>query len=90
MELISLVLCFLAVQFQLVYQVLHPIHLKSFCTLPYEVDYEASDLGGMILSNQLSYDQLAGEQHCATLDKGYLVSLHALLDIAISLFDPLR
>ena len=89
MEFISLILGFPIVHFQLVYQVLHPIHLKSFCALSCEVNYETSDLGGLILSHQLSCDQLAGETHCDTMDRRYLVALHALLDISIGVFNLL-
>jgi hypothetical protein len=71
-------------------QVLRKIHLKSFCALPYEVDYETSDLGGSILSHQLSCDQLEGEAHCVALDRRYLVASHVLLDISVGVFNLLR
>jgi hypothetical protein len=51
MELIPLVLHFPTIQFELIHQVLRPIHLKSFCALPYEINYESSHLGGSVLAN---------------------------------------
>jgi hypothetical protein len=64
--------------------------MKSFYALPCEVDYETNDLGGLIISHQLSYDQFEGKAHCATLDRIYLVALHSLLDISIGVFNLLR
>jgi hypothetical protein len=50
MKFISLILCFSAVEFQLVHQVLRPVHLKALRTLPCEVNYKTDNLGMVVLS----------------------------------------
>jgi len=44
-------------------------------------------MGGSVLANYLSWDQITGKAHCIALNRGYLEASRPLLDIAIGFFD---
>jgi len=54
MKLISLILRFAIVLFQLVDEVTRLVHLHSFDALPFEVYYKYNDLRWVVLSNELT------------------------------------
>jgi hypothetical protein len=58
MEVVALVLRFVAALFQLIDEVARPIPLHPFNAVPCKVDYEACYLRWMVLSKELACYQL--------------------------------
>jgi hypothetical protein len=88
-ELVSLILSFVAIFLEIIDEVTHPIHMHSLHAFSYKVHHEPNDLCGAILSYKLANYELASEAHYAILDRGYLVASLSLFNFPIILLDSL-
>ena len=89
MELVSLIVSFATIFLEFIDEVACPIHLHALHTFSYKVHHKPDDLSRAFLSYDISIYELASEEHCSILDRGYLIASLSFFNFVVILLDVL-